>query len=200
MKTTKTNRTNRTEAELARLAEIFADLPEEKLAVALPLIENASFMKIALEDLQEQIQAEGPVEIYTNGANQSGKKQSAAMQAYNATMKVYASVIKTLSAMVPAQKRATLPTWKKPEETETPEEARARLEKENKEMIESLRAWELHRERVAAGLEEETEEEKADRAEREKRQREFAEAMERYNLDRTARQAGFGFSARTDEE
>lgn len=200
MKTSKTNRTNRTEAELARLMEIFADLPEEKLAVAQPLVQNASFMRIALEDLQEQIQAEGPVEIYTNGANQSGKKQSAAMQAYNATMKVYASVIKTLSAMVPAQKRAPLPTWKKPEAPETPEEKKARLEKENEEMIARLRAWEAHRQRVAEGLEEETEEEKADRAERERKQREFAEAMERYNLDRTARQAGFGFSRRTGEE
>ena len=149
----KPNRTTRTETELARLAEIFQDLPEEKLAVALPLIENAAFMKITLEDLQERIQKEGPVDLYQNGENQHGVKQSAALQGYNSTMKVYASVIKTLSAMIPTKKRAPLPTWQKPELEEeecTPPKSWAEYQKE----------YEEHRARVAAGLEEPTPEEK----------------------------------------
>ena len=151
----KTTRETRTETELARLAEIFQELPEEKLAVVQPLIENAAFMKTTLEDLQEQIQKEGPVEIYTNGANQSGKKQSAAVQAYNAIMKNYTAVIKTLSAMIPRKKETPTLSWRKPDPEPEEEEYTT-----PKSWAEYQKEYEEHQARVAAGLEEPTPEEK----------------------------------------
>ena len=60
-------------------------------------------MKVTLEDLQRIINEEGVTETYQNGANQRGIKQSATLQSYNSLIKNYASVIKTLSQLLPKE-------------------------------------------------------------------------------------------------
>lgn len=94
----------RVEAELARLMNIYQNLPENTLEVMTPLIENAAFMKITMDDLQKEITKNGAVEIYQNGANQQGRKQSAAVQAYNQIIKNYNATIKLLSDKMPVVK------------------------------------------------------------------------------------------------
>ena len=95
------SRSERIQNELSRISEFFSELPENKLAMIEPLLQNAAFMRIALEDLQEEISKAGPVEPYQNGQNQRGMKQSAALQAFNSTIKNYAAVIKTLTGLLP---------------------------------------------------------------------------------------------------
>ena len=87
--------------ELDRLYQRFEDIDANKKVVLVPLIQNAAFMKVSLEDLQEIINRDGVTETYQNGANQYGVKQSAAVQSYNALIKNYAAVIKQLSGYVP---------------------------------------------------------------------------------------------------
>ena len=87
--------------ELDRLYQRFEDIDANKKVVLVPLIHNAAFMKVSLEDLQEIINRDGVTEVYQNGANQYGVKQSAAVQSYNALIKNYAAVIKQLSGYVP---------------------------------------------------------------------------------------------------
>lgn len=87
--------------ELDRIKIYFEDLDESKKAVVKPLLQNAAFMKVTLEDLQELINSEGVIDTYQNGANQSGTKQSATLQSYNSLIKNYASVIKTLYGLLP---------------------------------------------------------------------------------------------------
>ena len=91
--------------EFSRIFKYFEELSENEKAILSPLIQNAAFMRVALDDLQEIIAKEGPVESYQNGANQSGMKQSAALQAYNALVKNYASVIKKLFDELPPMKQ-----------------------------------------------------------------------------------------------
>ena len=55
----------------------YAELPKNQMAIVEPLIQNAAFMKITLDDLQKSINADGCSEEYMNGANQYGKKASA---------------------------------------------------------------------------------------------------------------------------
>ena len=98
----------RIEAETARMMEIYQDLPEDTLTILRPLIQNAAFMKITLEDLQEEIKEHGAVDTYTNGANQSGRKQSAAVQAYNQIIKNYNNAMKILSAKMPVVKEKVI--------------------------------------------------------------------------------------------
>lgn len=91
----------RVKAETRKLSALTKGLSKAKLAVALPLIEQAAFMRITLDDLQKQINQEGCVEEYQNGKNQQGCKTTAALQAYNSTVKNYAAVCERLDRILP---------------------------------------------------------------------------------------------------
>ena len=89
--------------ELKRLDELFRALPANKYALVLPLLENAAFMKVELEDLRAVIAATGATESYQNGANQKGQKASAELQAYTALIKQYNTISERLEKMLPAE-------------------------------------------------------------------------------------------------
>lgn len=92
----------RIKTEFNKLKKLCNGLPKNKLAVTLPLIEQAAFMRITLADLQKEISEAGCVEEYQNGRNQSGFKVTAALQAYNSTVKNYAAVCERLDRILPA--------------------------------------------------------------------------------------------------
>lgn len=98
----KKTKEQRIKSEYNKLKRQCKGLPERKLAVALPLIEQAAFMRITLADLQVEINEIGSVEEYQNGKNQSGSKPAAALQAYNSTVKNYAAVCERLDRILPA--------------------------------------------------------------------------------------------------
>ena len=98
----------RIKKELDRIKFYFELADGNQRAIVTPLLQNAAFMKVTLDDLQEIINKEGVTEIYQNGANQHGIKQSAAVQSYNAVIKNYASVIKTLAGLLPPEERKKL--------------------------------------------------------------------------------------------
>lgn len=93
--------------ELKRISDLFPDLDSKQRSAIMPLIQNAAFMKVSLEDLQEIINRDGVTEVYQNGANQYGVKQSAAVQSYNVMIKNYAAAIKTISSMIPPDRQPT---------------------------------------------------------------------------------------------
>ena len=76
-------------------------LAEKKRAVAIPLIDQAAFMQVTLEDLQAEINQGGCTEEYQNGKNQSGNKATAALQAYNCMVKNFAGVCERLDRILP---------------------------------------------------------------------------------------------------
>ena len=87
--------------ELARISQSFKNVDDNKRSIVAPLLQNAAFMKVTLEDLQKTINAEGATDAYKNGANQFGVKQSATLQAYNSLVKNYTTIMKTLTQIVP---------------------------------------------------------------------------------------------------
>ena len=89
--------------EYLRMTELFAAMPENELRFCDPLLQNAAFMKVTLEDLQEAINQNGVTDVYQNGANQSGTKASADLQAYNSLAKVYTALMDKLSKKLPVQ-------------------------------------------------------------------------------------------------
>ena len=93
---------DRVKKELKALKKLTEGLSPSKLAVALPLIEQAAFMRVTLADLQTEINEIGCVEEYKNGREQSGFKVTAALQAYNSTVKNYAAVCERLDRILPA--------------------------------------------------------------------------------------------------
>ena len=101
----KSTKTKRIEAERKRLMQFYVELPENKLELVTPLIENAAFMKVTLDDLQDLINESGVTDEYQNGENQRGRKISADIQAYNSTMKMYTAVIDRLAKMLPPMRK-----------------------------------------------------------------------------------------------
>lgn len=93
----------RIKAEFERLSKMFEGLPGNERDLLCPLIENASFMKVTLEDLQKQINLNGTTDEYKNGENQYGKKQSADLQSYNSTLKNYATLMFKLREKLPPE-------------------------------------------------------------------------------------------------
>lgn len=129
--------------EFQRISVFFEDLAEHERSVILPLIQNAAFMRVTLEDLQKIIAEQGPVEAYQNGENQYGMKQSAAMQSYNSLIKNYAAVIKNLFNLLPPERKpvlSALEKWQQEHrEEETEEERKARMEKDYESFCENIK-------------------------------------------------------------
>ena len=92
-----------TDIELARLVELFSPLPANERMFIQPLLENAAFMRVTLDELQIKIRLEGATDEYKNGANQCGVKISAAIQAYNQLMKTYHTLMDKLMAKLPQE-------------------------------------------------------------------------------------------------
>ncbi len=95
----------RIKREFSRLARIYKVLPKNKLAIVTPLLENAAFMRITLEDLQANINKNGCSDEYKNGENQYGKKAAADLQAYNSLIKNYNIVSDRLEKLLPPEQR-----------------------------------------------------------------------------------------------
>lgn len=87
--------------EYERLMEVFKDLPPDKLTVVDGLISQAAFMRVTLNRLQDTIKGAELTEAYQNGETQSGFKQSAELQAYNALVKNYSTIIRQLVQHIP---------------------------------------------------------------------------------------------------
>ena len=91
--------------EYLRMKKMFAAMPENELNFCDPLLQNAAFMCVTLQDLQEAINENGTSDTYQNGRNQSGTKASAELQAYNSVAKVYNALMDKLSAKLPKEIR-----------------------------------------------------------------------------------------------
>lgn len=118
----KKSKEQRIKTELDRLEILFEKVDENKKTILASLLQNAAFMRITLEDLQEIINAEGVTDEYQNGANQRGIKQSATLQGYNALIKNYTIVIKALIQLLPPEERKTASIHEWHPREKTPEE------------------------------------------------------------------------------
>ena len=93
----------RISAEFERITDFFKEIPPNQREFIEPLLQNAAFMKVTLEDLQAIVNAEGVEDEYKNGANQYGTKPSAVIQAYNTMLKNYGALKLKLMALLPKQ-------------------------------------------------------------------------------------------------
>ena len=142
---------NRISKEYDRISCYFESVGKGQREVIDPLLQNAAFMKVTLEDLQDEIIRNGVIEEYQNGEHQKGVKQSASLQSYNSLIKNYASVIKSLSSILPPESKtllAAMAKWKPREKTEEEIEAERLAQEERTRQInlEIERAAERQRE------------------------------------------------------
>ena len=95
----------RIQKELDRISQVFESVPDNERTVIDPLLQNCAFMKVTLEDLQEEINRDGVSESYQNGANQSGQKENSRLKSYNRLIKNFESVTKTVMKYLPEDAR-----------------------------------------------------------------------------------------------
>ena len=86
--------------EVERISKLFEAMPPERKELARPLIENAGFLSVTLEELRKEITEKGIKEQYQNGMNQSGYKDSVEVKTYTSMLKSYMVVIKQLSCLL----------------------------------------------------------------------------------------------------
>ena len=162
---TEISKEKRISQEFERISQLFSEVAENQKSIVTPLLQNAAFMKATLEDLQAIINAEGVTEAYQNGANQSGIKQSASLQSYNALIKNYASVIKTLSGILPPERRQIHIS-----------EPWMPREPSDEELEEMMREEEEHRRQVDAEIARAVEYQRKQREQREQREQQTPRA------------------------
>ena len=83
--------------EYKRLYKLFGDAPEKHLEVIRKLINRAAFLSITIDRLEADILQNGYEEEYQNGANQTGKKKTAAAELHISYSKNLFSVMKQLT-------------------------------------------------------------------------------------------------------
>ena len=103
----KAKKTTRIKREKERLLEIFHGLDANKLKVCATLIDRAAFITVSLEDLEEELNANGWTETYTNGRNQEGVKKSSAAEAHISLTKNLNTIMKQLLDLVPPAQKAS---------------------------------------------------------------------------------------------
>jgi hypothetical protein len=82
--------------EYERLRSLFSSQDESKMTLVEELIQQASFMKVELRNLQEQIQTHGAVQYSSKG----GQRQSESAKYYTKLLNTYSTVIKTLNSIL----------------------------------------------------------------------------------------------------
>lgn len=91
--------------EANRLKRVFRDLDKNKMTTVLSLIESAAFMIVSLRELEKIINEEGYTDIYQNGENQHGTKQSEAVKTHLAMTKNLSTIVKQLTDLVPPERK-----------------------------------------------------------------------------------------------
>lgn len=98
------NKQDRITEKRDELLAVFEDLSDNQKKVASDLINQASFLSVTLEDLNDSINENGTVEEYTNGVNQSGRKVSSDAKLYSTLIAKYTAIITKLLKLIPEKK------------------------------------------------------------------------------------------------
>ena len=102
---TEKEKQKRISVEIKRLNEIFKNLDDKRLDIAQPLINNAAFTRVTLDDLQDIIKKKGCVEEYQNGANQRGFKKTTEADVHIAMTKNLTTIMKQLMDLLPKEQK-----------------------------------------------------------------------------------------------
>lgn len=98
---TEVEREAKIKKELARLRRVLVDLSPESAKIMDGLVQDAAFMAVTLEEARLIIRRDGIIETYQNGANQSGRKKSSAVEVYDKMVNTYMKAVKQICDGMP---------------------------------------------------------------------------------------------------
>ncbi len=93
----------RTSLKVKEIDLLLKDIDAKTKKALKSLIDNAVFMAVTLDQLQDKINRNGTTETYQNGATQYGIKQSCDLISYNTMIKNFMGIMKQLTDLVPKQ-------------------------------------------------------------------------------------------------
>ena len=88
-------------AEERRLSKIFKDIEEKRKATARGLIQRAAFMRVSLEDLEEDLNKNGFTEWFSQGDQEPYQRERPATKIYNTMNVSYQKIVKQLTDLLP---------------------------------------------------------------------------------------------------
>ncbi len=92
----------RTNSEKNRLARFYTDIPKDKKGIIEGLIARAAFMRVTLEDMEDDLDENGFVELFTQSEKTDPyERERPVARLYNTMNKNYQSIIKQLSELIP---------------------------------------------------------------------------------------------------
>lgn len=99
----KKSKPNRIKAEQERLVRNYAELPDAKKQIAEGLIARAAFMRVELEDLEEDLTQNGWTEKFSQGDQEPYDRARPQGQTYHTMNANYQKIIKQLDSMLPKE-------------------------------------------------------------------------------------------------
>ena len=87
--------------EIKNLNKLYSKIDKKTKKAVHSLIENAAFMTVSLEDLQNEMIENGMVCEYQNGENQWGTKDSPEAKLYNTMIRNHSTIMKQLTDLLP---------------------------------------------------------------------------------------------------
>ena len=89
--------------EEKRLLKIFGKIEEKRKKTILGLIERAAFMRISLEELEEDINDNGFTESFSQGGQEPYLRERPSTKIYNTLNSNYQKIIKQLTDLLPKE-------------------------------------------------------------------------------------------------
>lgn len=77
-------------------------IPDERRKAVMPLLHNAAFMKVKLDEARASLMGEQLYTRYDNGGGQSGIREHPGFSAYNKLLTTFARVIKQITDLMPS--------------------------------------------------------------------------------------------------
>ena len=90
--------------EINRIKKLYKDLEKDKVKVVEGLITEASFMKLTLQELREELFKNGMTELYENGP-QVVNRERPETKIYSTMIQRYSNVMKQLIDYMPEEKQ-----------------------------------------------------------------------------------------------
>lgn len=99
----KLEREKRIDTERKRLNTLFKNIDKRKKNVVQGLVERAAFMRVSLSDLEDDINENGFIEMFSQGSQDPYQRKRPAADQYNTMITAYAKVVKQLSDLLPKE-------------------------------------------------------------------------------------------------
>lgn len=91
----------RIKAEKRRLDKIYNNIEEKKKETVQGLVQRAAYMRISLEDFEEDLDKNGFTELFSQGNQEPYERKRPAADLYNTMNAGYQKIIKQLSDLLP---------------------------------------------------------------------------------------------------